>query len=222
MNKQDVYIKLSEKMVLYADLVGVPVKDSQEPLVKIATSEALSSREIDPDTLTVFDKDIYVRKTVADLLQRASSELRNYSKDMSLEVVYGHRPLAIQKSLFDKYFALYSKKYQGIELYEAVHRSIAVPEIAGHPAGAAVDIRILKSGKPINMGTGIWEFVPDSYTFSPFISRQAWANRRLLRDTMKQVGFAPYDGEWWHFSYGDKEWAKYYNKPNALYEQLEQ
>jgi D-alanyl-D-alanine dipeptidase len=38
---------------------------------------------------------------------------------------------------------------------------------------------------------------------------------------MLGVGFAPFDGEWWHFSYGDKEWAAYYNKPNAVYEQID-
>lgn len=221
MNKQDIYKKLSDKMVLYADLVSIPVRENGESLVKIITTDYLFTREINPDTLEVADKDIYVRKTVADMLSVAANELRAYSSELSLEVVYGHRPLAIQRSLFEKFFALYSKKYSGIELYEAVHRSIAVPEIAGHPAGAAVDIRILKNNKPLNMGTAIWEFISDSYTFSPFISRQAWSNRRLLRDTMKQVGFAPYDGEWWHYSFGDKEWAKYYNKPCALYEQLE-
>lgn len=32
-------------------------------------------------------------------------------------------------------------------------------------------------------------------------------NRFLLQDLMLLVGFAPYYGEWWHFSYGDREWA---------------
>jgi len=98
---------------------------------------------------------------------------------------------------------------------------IAVPEVAGHPAGAAVDIQMLRAGKPLDFGTAIWEFVPDSYTFSPFVSRGAWTNRLLLRRTMMQAGFAPFDGEWWHFSYGDKEWAKYYDKAAAIYDQVE-
>lgn len=36
---------------------------------------------------------------------------------------------------------------------------------------------------------------------------------------MMLYGFAPYDGEWWHFSFGDKEWAFYYKKEATLFEQ---
>jgi D-alanyl-D-alanine dipeptidase len=33
-------------------------------------------------------------------------------------------------------------------------------------------------------------------------------------------GLAPFDGEWWHFSYGDREWAKYYEEEAAaIYDQ---
>jgi D-alanyl-D-alanine dipeptidase len=42
----------------------------------------------------------------------------------------------------------------------------------------------------------------------------------LLRSVMLQAGFAPFDGEWWHFSYGDREWAYYYKKKYALYSQV--
>ena len=43
----------------------------------------------------------------------------------------------------------------------------------------------------------------------------------MLREYMIKEGFAPYDGEWWHFSYGDKEWAFYYDKEKALYNQVD-
>lgn len=221
MNRKDVYKQLSERMVLYVDLVKIPLKENGEPLVPIPVSEYLQTREINPETRVVKDKTIYVRKSVARKLEKVGKLLSARSNDYSLEIVYGHRSLAIQRKLFEEYKEKYSKYYSGIDLLEAAHRSIAVPEVAGHPTGGAVDVRILRKGKPINMGTGIWEFVPDSFTFSPFISKQAWDNRALLREVMQHVGFAPYDGEWWHFSYGDKEWARYYRMPNAIYDQLE-
>lgn len=221
MNKADIYNLLASKMVSYADLVDIPVQDNNESLVKIVVNNRIRTRQINQDTLAAQDSDIYVRESVANKLYQATENLGVVSRAMSLEVVYGHRPLKVQVELFEKYKKEYSKRLKGIELLEAVHRKIAVPEIAGHPTGAAVDIRILNRGVPIDMGTKIWEFVPDSYTFSPFISTEAWYNRRLLRDLMKQVGFAPFDGEWWHFSYGDKEWAKYYNRSAAKYKQLE-
>ncbi|MEI7631962.1 MAG: M15 family metallopeptidase [bacterium] len=221
MKKSEIYDLLASKMVLYVDLIDIPVRENNESLVKIVTSDLIKTRQINPTNMTVLDSDIYIRESVAERLYRVAENLYAVSKNMSLDVVYGHRSLKVQTELFEKYKKEYSKQYSGVELLEAVQRSIAVPEVAGHPTGAAVDIRILNRGVPIDMGTDIWEFIPDSYTFSPFISKEAWNNRRLLRDLMKHDGFAPYDGEWWHFSYGDKEWAKYYNKPRALYKQVE-
>jgi D-alanyl-D-alanine dipeptidase len=80
---------------------------------------------------------------------------------------------------------------------------------------------MLRGGEPVDCGTPLWSFEPDSYTFSPYISRQARDNRLLLRAAMTNAGFTPFDGEWWHFSYGDKEWAAYSGQPTAKYEQVE-
>ena len=33
-------------------------------------------------------------------------------------------------------------------------------------------------------------------------------NRRLLYHVMSAAGFVNYDGEWWHYSYGDRQWAR--------------
>jgi len=44
--------------------------------------------------------------------------------------------------------------------------------------------------------------------------------RLLLHDLMIEAGFAPYYGEWWHFSYGDAEWAAFYEKSKTLYSLL--
>ena len=40
------------------------------------------------------------------------------------------------------------------------------------------------------------------------ISREALANRRLLRDVMTVAGFMPIRTEWWHFNLCTREWAK--------------
>lgn len=42
-------------------------------------------------------------------------------------------------------------------------------------------------------------------------------NRRILFWAMKKAGIANYPGEWWHFSYGDQEWAANKNEPTALF-----
>ncbi|MDG9793800.1 M15 family metallopeptidase, partial [Brucella anthropi] len=140
------------------------------------------------------------------------------------EVVYGYRHLDIQTKKFEAEKARVlagSPTLSGIELLETIHRFIAVPEVAGHPTGGAVDVRIVdENGRALDMGTALMDFSPDTYVSSPFISREAWQNRQLLRACMVKSGFAPFEGEWWHFSYGDREWARYYCKPSALFTQI--
>jgi D-alanyl-D-alanine dipeptidase len=221
MKKQAIYRLLEEKMLSYTDYASIPVADLGEPFVPISTSTNLTARQIDKGMFAFTGKSVYVRESVLNNLRIASKQLAQYDKNLQLEVVYGYRALSIQRQLFEKYKTKLQSKYSGEELLAAVHRLVAVPEVAGHPAGAAVDIQILKNGKPIDFGTNIHEFVPDTFTFSPFISKKAWDNRQLLRRVMMNAGFAPFDGEWWHFSYGDKEWARYYNAPKALYDQAD-
>ena len=55
-------------------------------------------------------------------------------------------------------------------------------------------------------------------TYAEGLTNEQIQNRALLRDLLLRQGFAPFEGEWWHFSYGDREWAAYYNKDNAIYD----
>ena len=72
------------------------------------------------------------------------------------------------------------------------------------------------------MGTSIADFSQGEkiLTFYPWITPKVRQNRLLLRRLLTKQGFAPFDGEWWHFSYGDREWAKYYEKEEAIYDQI--
>lgn len=219
MTKHDIYKLLEDKMLGYKDYADIPVRDSGEPFVAIPDSPGLCARQIDEAMLAYTGRLVFVREGVLERLRKAALLLSGQEPGLRLEVVYGYRSLEIQERLFAHHRALLQDTYSGEELMAAVHRLVAVPEAAGHPAGAAVDVQILKNGYPLDFGTGMHEFAPDTFTFSPFIGRKAWDNRQWLRRAMLCTGFAPFDGEWWHFSYGDKEWAGYYRKPNALYGQ---
>lgn len=221
MNKRAIYRSLEKTMLGYADLVGVPVRAVREPMVVIDQTERLQTRPVNGDMQDYTGKCIYVRQGVYERLLEAASILESIDPELCLQVVYGYRALSVQTRLYKQHEAALAAEFQGGELREAVHREIASPDIAGHPTGGAIDIQIVRNGQPLDMGTKIWEFCPDSFTFSPFVSTDATKNRLLLRDALMRVGFAPFDGEWWHFSYGDKEWARYYKRPYARYEQIE-
>ena len=53
--------------------------------------------------------------------------------------------------------------------------------------------------------------------FAKGLNREQRYNRYLLRSLLLKEGFAPFNGEWWHFSYGDKEWASFYGRKKSLY-----
>ncbi len=221
MKIEPTYTELEERMLNYTDYARIPVIETNESLVPIPTTENLYATQYRTEMLPFTGEQIYVRQTVCRQLGVAAALLALRNDSLQLEVCYGYRSLEIQKRNFEIQKKRLEDTYSGEELLAMTHRLVAVPEVAGHPAGAAVDIRPTQDGQPLDLGTDIWEFVPDSYVFSPFISKDAKRNRMLLRNAMLAAGFAPYDGEWWHFSYGDKEWARYYGLSYANYGQLE-
>jgi D-alanyl-D-alanine dipeptidase len=221
MKSEEIYAQLEANALGYTDLVDVPVMPIDEPLVAIPQTANLTSRQIGKDMRPITGDRIYLRQTAAERLGAASLTLASYDNSLALEVVYGYRALSIQQKLYDGFAEELHDDYSSEALREAVHRLIAVPDVAGHPTGGAVDLQITQGSQPLDFGTSIWEFVPDSFTFSPFVSDKAQQNRQLLRRVMTASGFAPFDGEWWHFCYGDKEWARYYRQPSARYEQTE-
>jgi D-alanyl-D-alanine dipeptidase len=111
------------------------------------------------------------------------------------------------------------------DLIEKTHNCVAVPDVAGHPCGAAIDITIInENGKKLDMGTKIYYSDFNStdkiITYSNKITKKQLENRLKLHDLMICENFAPFYGEWWHFSYGDCEWAAFYGKPNTIYKPI--
>ncbi len=218
-----VYQRLEEKMLKYSDYAGVEVIPAEEPVLfeALRSQGVLQVAQLDPDMAALTGGTIYVRRPLVDLLYWAGQELKNLDRSLTLRVIYGFRALELQAKLFEAAKnSLLEEFPDEEERTEAAHRHIAVPSVAGRPTGGAVGVDLLSEGEPVDMGSRVLAASRDSFTFSPFISRAAWENRQLLRRAMMAAGFAPYDGEWWHFSYGDKEWARYHRKPGALYAQV--
>ncbi len=218
-----VYELLADKMLDFRDYLDIAVDahEDEAPFLPVRPSPVLNVDHQNQDMIPYTGEKILLRETVLDRLFWAGQELRNHDPAFRLELVYGYRTLEVQQQLFEAAKAELAPHFDDEErLLSATHRKIAVPEVSGHPTGGAVDVHILRDGEPVDMGTSVWDFSDDSFTFSPFISAESWSNRQLLRRVMISAGFAPFDGEWWHFSYGDKEWAAYYNKPRALFSQV--
>ena len=57
----------------------------------------------------------------------------------------------------------------------------------------------------------------NSKTYSKNITNIQKSNRKILINSLKTVGFQNYPNEWWHWSFGDRAYAAYKNKPFAVY-----
>lgn len=212
-------------MVRYRDLIGIPVADNGEPFTSVSSAVILNGY-IPPmtDMKTILGSNIVVRTSVLARLVRAQLLLRQVSPALSLYLTYGYRSLAVQtKKFLDKLSSIAKTRYfeNPFDLYEEIHRYIAVPSVAGHPTGGAVDITVRneRTGTLLDFGSSMYDYTTkNSYVFAPVSSRTR-KNRLLLRKVMTEAGFAPFDGEWWHFSYGDREWAYYYEQFPAIYGQ---
>ena len=164
---------------------------------------------------------IYVRDSVARKLASVEAYLRK--QGYCLRVVYGYRHPDIQMAYFTKRKYEIAKEKPGIsdkDLESYVHNFVAVPDIAGHPTGAAIDATLTTlDGDEVDMGSAIADYSDEDIikTQADGLTSEQIKNRKLLHDAMVGEGFAPFYGEWWHFSYGDREWAAFYEK-EALYD----
>jgi ATP phosphoribosyltransferase len=218
------YEKLEKGFVKYADLCRVVRLDpnlSSEgfsiiPVIGSGVIGRYSEGYSDSrEEMEQSSPNVIVRETVYKMLCKADEALKHYNKNWQILVLGGYRNLEIQQELFDKEYEKLKPRFvdcDKLDLLEAVHRLVAVPEVAGHPTGGAADVTIydFQTNEELDFGTAPIDFsTRKRYYASKEISEQAKKNRALLRKVMCEQGFVPYDGEWWHFSYGDKEWAYY-------------
>ena len=164
--------------------------------------------------------DAYVLPNCAEALRKAQAELKRRRPDLSLCIFDATRPMSVQQTMWDavkntsKYFYVSNPAHGG----------------GMHNYGMAVDISICKASwndatwregaarchiDTIPMGAKVDHMGAASHIDKEqgllargIISREALANRRLLREVMTAAGFIPIRTEWWHFNLCTREWAK--------------
>lgn len=185
-----------------ADLNQVPIAECGEPLVDL--------RHACPG-MDVGARPIYLRKGVAERLNRAQAWLEAHHPGYRLRVGDAYRSPDKQARLFriacfvSRLLHLFRSR---AFVREAANKYIAAPDAlapAPHTTGGAVDVGLLTpKGKRADMGP----FRPAAtrMDYSNLSSRAA-LHRRILREAMEHAGFSNYPEEWWHWSYGDSGWA---------------
>lgn len=155
-------------------------------------------------------REAYLHPAAARALLKAQKRLKQLRPDLSLKIYDAARPMSIQQKMWDK--VKNTRKY----FY------VSNPAHGGglHNYGLAVDITLCTiHGDSIPMGTKVDYMGAAAHidheaqlVATRRISKQALANRRLLREVMRYAGFRPLRTEWWHFNYCSRATAKRYYK----------
>ena len=138
-----------------------------------------------------------VHPEVARRLRDAAAVLPS---DVRLAFWEGLRPLAVQQQLWDTSLGYLQHSYPTLsvsELEAAVELFVARPSGAAppHSTGSAVDVAPTNAfGQVLNPA-------------------DAWGRLgvEVLSHALSEAGLANYTPEWWHWSYGDAEWARAYD-----------
>lgn len=210
-----------------ADLKKIKCLENHEAMVDLGElGPLILCNQANTDMFPYTGKKVLVRATVKEKVIAIQKSLSSYNKNITLFVNYGYRHPEVQKKYYLEIYERLKNELQTDDptvLEERTNLFIAHPSVAGHPTGGAIDVTLFYNGEELDMGCKICDFdQPDKIiTYSDNITKQQHDNRMLLLDALKNEGFAPFYGEWWHYSYGDKEWAAHYNKPEAIYSQLD-
>lgn len=213
---------INRHILTYDEMASAKPGNSQEPLVSVCKYDSSIIAEHEQSDMQVYTgESILVRDTVARKLAAANKQLQT-EYNLRLRVVYGFRHPKVQEKYFRERKAALRRENPEMSEYNLIrlaHDFIAVPDVAGHPMGAAVDLTLVdSSNNPINMGNKISDYSsPDIIKTFAKVTPEQTSYRKVLHDAMITQGFAPFYGEWWHFSYGDREWAAFYGKKAAIY-----
>lgn len=211
----------------HATYEAIPTIDNGEPIIDLKT---LAN---DRNITLIFssgtaaygnvDNAFFLRRGAAERLMDAAQNLqRTTNGRITFRITDTFRPIALQRTYFNAVRAqLMEEGLEGEALYRRIVTVIADPDDAPpHTTGGAVDLTLYDNttGKDLPMGTLVDEIDNDRiYTWHPDLSQEEKENRSLLFSVLTDAGFVNFPGEWWHYSYGEREWAWRTGASTALY-----
>lgn len=128
----------------------------------------------------------YLREEAVEGLAKVRQALKD--KNVGIVLYDCYRPRPVQQHLWDK----------------VPNPSYVTPPKRGsmHNRGVALDIGLISAdGKIMNMGTEFDFFGREGHHDYYEHPDEVLNNRKLLKETMEQYGFASIRTEWWHYSY---------------------
>lgn len=162
-------------------------------------------------------------KNLCLLTERAAHALCEVQKDLNqkslgLYIFDAYRPLRAVKDFARWFHAPVTSDYElerkrihypNIEKTDLVRLGYAPDTISRHNFGNAVDLTLiqLSDSSFLNMGACFDYFDELSHQVATIeqIGKEAYENRQILKTAMEQHKFIPYEYEFWHFDYHERE-----------------
>lgn len=195
LHAQSTPLSILEAQLVRAGLVDVQALDSSIQVSLMYTrTDNFTGRVLYTDLTRA-----YLHPMAASSLQKAQAALRQRRPDLSLKVYDATRPMRVQKRMWNVVKGTPQAHY------------VSNPANGGglHNYGMAVDLTLCyaATGDTLPMGTLIDHLGVLSHTDREEelvrqgrLTREAQANRQLLREVMAEGGFAVLRTEWWHFN----------------------
>ncbi|RYL95019.1 hypothetical protein EWI07_03050 [Sporolactobacillus sp. THM7-4] len=207
-------------MILKNETDGTVLRRQDEPLVsltgvspkiKIYPSYYLQKM---PGT----SQDLFLREEVARKIVQTAEQLPD---GLFLVLIDGWRSFETQRFIYERTIRQFrAAGYSENRIQKEITDFVACPSKdpvrpAPHYSGGAIDLTLADDHDWIDMGTGFDDFTERAHldffegkTGLSDLERLARDHRRFLRDRMEGAGFTHYPTEWWHYSYGDRAWAR--------------
>lgn len=168
----------------------------------------------------------------ASLIKQLHIALNYLPDEYGLEILDGWRPLSVQAALRERFrqdIVNQHPDYHETQIQTMLNQFVAAPYRTNatppHYTGGSVDLTLfsLATQQTLDMGSAFDEPSPQSYTaaLEDNIHHPAHHYRRLLYHAMIQAGFTNLPSEWWHFDYGNQNWAFFSQQPYAYFGAIE-
>ncbi|MBT3381894.1 MAG: hypothetical protein HN742_16910 [Lentisphaerae bacterium] len=214
--------QLDEAHAFMQRLLAHPIREAREPMCSLTRLARDCGVRIDCPSgkkLGFLERTFWVRRSVAERLVAVAEAMLEHDRVLRVEDAWRSIDIQIQGAGCDFILDTVHRKVlwerrgepPGIDL---LMRRISVltattPKFANHTSGSAVDISVLRrnDGGDLDRGGPYLELSEKTPMASPFISEQAQRNRAWINETMGDHGFHAYPYEFWHYSFGDVDWA---------------
>lgn len=208
----------------WPDIAAIPIAETNAPLHILQPAPRLRLRPIYHEMGIAHALPHIILR--APLIERLHQALATLPERYGFEILDGWRPIAVQHALRENFRAdiiARHPEYNAAQIDAKLDQFVANPERRNmtppHHTGGSIDLTLFdtENGHTLDMGTAFDE--PSQRSHSAALENEAPTpareHRRILIHTLLRAGFTNLPSEWWHFDYGNQNWAYFNGAPAA-------